>query len=117
MPLAFLGTLLAHVQPAVNQHPKIFFHWAAFQPLFPKPVVLHGVAVTQVPETAFGLVESLLCIYYINICLILFIGILSHFKEFIQNYKLILSFVTIFFKIFLINVFPRFMISQKLLKK
>ncbi|KAK4824378.1 hypothetical protein QYF61_014038 [Mycteria americana] len=35
--LGYLGTLLAHIQPA-----------AAFQPLFPKPVALHGVVVTQV---------------------------------------------------------------------
>ena len=46
--LGHLGTLLAHVQPAVDQHPKIFFCQAAFQPLFHKPVVLHGIVVTQV---------------------------------------------------------------------
>ena len=28
--LGHLGTLLAHVQPAVDQHPKILFRWAAF---------------------------------------------------------------------------------------
>ncbi|KAM9656645.1 uncharacterized protein ACIBXB_008917 isoform 1-T1 [Morphnus guianensis] len=42
--LGHLGTLLAHIQPA---HPQVLFCWAAFQPLFPKPVVLHGVAVTK----------------------------------------------------------------------
>jgi len=31
-----LGTLLAHVQPAVDQHPKLLFCPAAFQPLFTK---------------------------------------------------------------------------------
>ncbi|KAK4830788.1 hypothetical protein QYF61_013621 [Mycteria americana] len=52
-----LGTLLAHVQPAVKQHPQVLFHQAAFQPLFPKPVALHGVVVTQVHDPALGLVE------------------------------------------------------------
>ncbi|KAK4817894.1 hypothetical protein QYF61_002063 [Mycteria americana] len=42
-----LGRLLAHVQPAVDQHPQVLFRRAAFQPLFPKPVALHGVVVTQ----------------------------------------------------------------------
>jgi len=55
--LGHLGTLLAHGQPAVSQHPKIFFHWAALQPLFPKPVALCGVVVTQVEDLALGLVE------------------------------------------------------------
>ncbi|KAK4827220.1 hypothetical protein QYF61_015248 [Mycteria americana] len=44
--LGHLGTLLAHIQAA-----------AAFQPLFPKPVALHGVVVTQVQDLALGLVE------------------------------------------------------------
>ncbi|KAK4830184.1 hypothetical protein QYF61_008975 [Mycteria americana] len=55
--LGHLGTLLAHTQPAVNQHSQVLFHWAAFQPLFPKPVVLHGVAVTQVQDLTLSLVE------------------------------------------------------------
>ncbi|KAK4812304.1 LOW QUALITY PROTEIN: hypothetical protein QYF61_014090, partial [Mycteria americana] len=38
--LGHLGTLLAHIQPAVNQHPQVLFCLAAFQPLFPKPVAL-----------------------------------------------------------------------------
>ncbi|KAK4831254.1 hypothetical protein QYF61_016486 [Mycteria americana] len=45
--LGHLGTLLAHIQLAVNQHPQVLFCQAAFQPLFPKPVALHGVAVAQ----------------------------------------------------------------------
>jgi len=56
--LGHLGTLLAHVQLAVDQHPKILFHRAAFQSLFPKPVALHGVVVTEVQDQAFGLVET-----------------------------------------------------------
>ncbi|KAK4814156.1 hypothetical protein QYF61_009974 [Mycteria americana] len=45
--LGHLGTLLAHIQAAVNQHSQVLLCWAAFQPLFPKPVALHGVAVAQ----------------------------------------------------------------------
>ena len=48
----------AGCQPAVNQHPKILFRQAAFQPLFPKPVALHGVVVTEAQDLALGLVES-----------------------------------------------------------
>ncbi|KAK4817435.1 hypothetical protein QYF61_014511 [Mycteria americana] len=55
--LGHLGMLLAHIQPAVNQHSQVLFLWAAFQPLFPKPVALHGVAVTQVQHLTLGLVE------------------------------------------------------------
>ncbi|KAK4814832.1 hypothetical protein QYF61_027805 [Mycteria americana] len=55
--LGRLGTLLAHIQAAVNQHPQVLLCWAAFQPLFPKPVALHGVAVAQVQDLALGLVE------------------------------------------------------------
>ncbi|KAK4830661.1 LOW QUALITY PROTEIN: hypothetical protein QYF61_012541, partial [Mycteria americana] len=55
--LGHLGTLLAHIQAAVNQHPQVLFCVAAFQPLFPKPVALHGVAVAQVQDLALGLVK------------------------------------------------------------
>ncbi|KAK4810335.1 hypothetical protein QYF61_019138 [Mycteria americana] len=55
--LGHLGTLLAHIQAAANQHSQVLFCQAAFQPLFPKPVALHGVAVTQVQDLALGLVE------------------------------------------------------------
>ncbi|KAK4831915.1 hypothetical protein QYF61_020292 [Mycteria americana] len=55
--LGHLGTLLAHIQVAVNKHPQVLFCQAAFQPLFPKPVALHGVAVAQVQDLALGLVE------------------------------------------------------------
>ncbi|KAK4824931.1 hypothetical protein QYF61_021551 [Mycteria americana] len=55
--LGHLGTLLAHIQAAVNQHAQVLFHQAAFQPLFPKPVALHGVVVTQVQDPTLGLVE------------------------------------------------------------
>ncbi|KAK4827433.1 hypothetical protein QYF61_017990, partial [Mycteria americana] len=55
--LGHLGTLLAHTQAAVNQHPQVLFHQAAFQPFFPKPVALHGIVVAQVQDLALGLVE------------------------------------------------------------
>ncbi|KAK4807042.1 hypothetical protein QYF61_018383 [Mycteria americana] len=55
--LGHLGTLLAHIQPAVNKHPQVLLCQAAFQPLFPKPVALHGVAVAQVQDLALGLVK------------------------------------------------------------
>ncbi|KAK4819936.1 hypothetical protein QYF61_015557 [Mycteria americana] len=55
--LGHLGTLLAHIQPAVDQHPQVLLCQAAFQPLFSKPVALHGVVVTQVQDPALGLVE------------------------------------------------------------
>ncbi|KAK4811561.1 hypothetical protein QYF61_016020, partial [Mycteria americana] len=55
--LGHLGTLLAHVQVAVDQHPQVLLWWAAFQPLFPKPVALHGVVVAQVQDPALSLVE------------------------------------------------------------
>ncbi|KAK4823866.1 hypothetical protein QYF61_007622 [Mycteria americana] len=55
--LGHLGTLLAHIQPAVDQHPQVLFHQAPFQPLFPKPVALHGVVVAQVQDPARSFVE------------------------------------------------------------
>ncbi|KAK4810419.1 hypothetical protein QYF61_025526 [Mycteria americana] len=55
--LGHLGTPLAHIQPAVNQHSQVLFCWAAFQPLFPKPVALHGVVVAQVQDLALSFVE------------------------------------------------------------
>ncbi|KAK4830416.1 hypothetical protein QYF61_010947 [Mycteria americana] len=58
--IGFLGrlcTLLAHIQAAVNKHPQVLLCRAAFQPLFPKPGALHGVAVAQVQDLALGLVK------------------------------------------------------------
>ncbi|KAK4814386.1 hypothetical protein QYF61_018145 [Mycteria americana] len=52
-----LGTLLAHIQAAVNQHPQVLLCQAAFQPLFPNPVALHRVVVAQVQDPALSLVE------------------------------------------------------------
>ncbi|GAB0199151.1 hypothetical protein GRJ2_002380500 [Grus japonensis] len=55
--LGHLGTLLAHVQSAVNQHSQVLFLQAAFQPLCPKPAALPGVVVTEVQDPALGLVK------------------------------------------------------------
>ncbi|KAK4826007.1 hypothetical protein QYF61_003780 [Mycteria americana] len=66
--LGHLGTLLAHIQLAVDQHPQVLLCWTAFQPLFPKPVALHGVVVTQVQDLALRLVplQSLPTLKQIN---------------------------------------------------
>ncbi|PKU40062.1 hypothetical protein llap_9634 [Limosa lapponica baueri] len=55
--LGHLGMQLAHIQPAVDQHPQVLFCQAALQPLFPKPVALYGLVVTQVQDLALALVE------------------------------------------------------------
>ncbi|KAK4825281.1 hypothetical protein QYF61_026082, partial [Mycteria americana] len=44
-------------EAAVNQHAQVLLCLAAFQPLFPKPVALRGVAVAQVQDLAVGLVK------------------------------------------------------------
>ncbi|KAK4832899.1 hypothetical protein QYF61_026542 [Mycteria americana] len=49
--LGHLDTLLAHT---IDQHPQVLFHQAAFQPLCPKPVALHGVVVTQMQDPALA---------------------------------------------------------------
>ena len=43
----YLGTLLAHVQPSINQHPRVHFLHSAFQPLCPKPLELLGIVLTK----------------------------------------------------------------------
>lgn len=47
---------LVHFQSAVHQPPQIVFYQAAFQPLFPKPVVLLGV-VTKLQDPTLGFVK------------------------------------------------------------
>ncbi|KAK4817555.1 hypothetical protein QYF61_020004 [Mycteria americana] len=64
MPLAFLATwahcwlifrrLSTNTPRSFSAGPSLL---AAFQPLFPKPVALHGVAVTQVQDPTLSLVE------------------------------------------------------------
>ncbi|GAB0199280.1 hypothetical protein GRJ2_002393400 [Grus japonensis] len=55
--LSHLGTLLVHIQLAVDQYPQILFRQAVLKPLFPKPVAFHGVVVTQVQDPTLSLVE------------------------------------------------------------
>ena len=55
--LGHLGTLLAHVQASIKQHPQILILCTAFEPLCPKPVALHGVIVAKVQDPALGLVK------------------------------------------------------------
>ena len=62
--LGHLGTLLAHVQVSIDQHPQILFLCTAFQPLGPKPVALHGVVVAKVQDPALSHVER----YPIGLC-------------------------------------------------
>ena len=56
--LGHLGTLLAHIQPTVQQYTKVPFHQAAFQPLLPKPVGLPGVVVTKMQDPTLGPIET-----------------------------------------------------------
>ena len=56
--LGHLGTLLAHIQPTVQQYTKVPFHQAAFQPRLPKPVGLPGAVVTKMQDLTLGPVET-----------------------------------------------------------
>ena len=55
--LGYLGTLLAHVQPSINQHPQVLFPCTVFQLLCPKPVALPGVVVAKEQNPTLSLVE------------------------------------------------------------
>lgn len=55
--LDHLGTLLAYSQPAINQLSQILSFWAAFRPLFLKPVLLCAVVTTLVQYPALSFVE------------------------------------------------------------
>ncbi|KAK4829641.1 hypothetical protein QYF61_005934 [Mycteria americana] len=68
--LGHLGTLPAHIHPAVDQHPQVLLCLAASQPLFPKPVALHGVAVTQAQDLALSLVDPTVVKVYQNMKLL-----------------------------------------------
>ena len=55
--LGYLGTLLAHIQPSIDQHPRVRFLLVVFQPLCPKPVALPGVIAAKVQDPAIGLLN------------------------------------------------------------
>ncbi|KAJ7395171.1 integral membrane protein dgcr2 idd [Pitangus sulphuratus] len=59
MPLAFLATwdTAGSCSVAVDQHHQVFFQGTAFKTLFPQPVSLNGVVVTQEWDLAVHLVE------------------------------------------------------------
>ena len=46
------GTLLAYVQPSIDQYPQVHFLHTVFQPLCPKPVALPGAVVAKVQDLA-----------------------------------------------------------------
>jgi len=50
-------TLVAHVQLFINQYPQVLLGRAALNPFIPQPVLIVGVALTQVQDLALGLVE------------------------------------------------------------
>ncbi|KAK4822945.1 hypothetical protein QYF61_023445 [Mycteria americana] len=50
-------TVLAHVQLFTHQYPQVLLSRAALNPLIPQPVLIPGVALTQVQDLALGLVE------------------------------------------------------------
>ncbi|KAK4827409.1 hypothetical protein QYF61_017839 [Mycteria americana] len=51
------GTLLTHIEPAVNQHPQVPFCRAALQPLLSQSVLVPRMTLSQVQNLAFGLVK------------------------------------------------------------
>ncbi|KAK4830181.1 hypothetical protein QYF61_008972 [Mycteria americana] len=58
--VGFLGcecTLSAHVQLFIHQYPQVLLHRAALNPFISQPVLIPGVALTQVQDPALGLVE------------------------------------------------------------
>ncbi|KAK4816649.1 hypothetical protein QYF61_019626 [Mycteria americana] len=58
--VGFLGcerTLPAHVQLFIHQYPQVLLCRAALNPFIPQPVLIPGVAPTQVQDLALDLVE------------------------------------------------------------
>ena len=58
--VGFLGcqhTLLAHVQLFIHQYPHVLLCRVALNPFIPQPVLIWGVALTQVQDLSLGIVE------------------------------------------------------------
>ena len=55
--LGHLGTLLAHIQPSINQHAQVHFFHIVFQIFCPKPVAFPEVVVAKVQDPVLSLVE------------------------------------------------------------
>ncbi|KAK4831400.1 hypothetical protein QYF61_017531 [Mycteria americana] len=56
--LGYEHTLLAHVQLFIHQYPQVLLCRAALDHIIPQPVLILGVALTQVQDLALGLVEA-----------------------------------------------------------
>ena len=54
----FQGTVLTHVQLAVNWDPQILFLYTVFQLLDPKLIAPHGVVVIKVQDPTLSLVKA-----------------------------------------------------------
>jgi len=48
---------LAHVQLLIHQHPQVLLLRAVLNPFIPQPVLIPGVALTQMQDLALGLVQ------------------------------------------------------------
>ena len=55
--LGNLDTLLARIQPRIDQYPQVHFFHTVFQPFCPKTVAMPGVVVVKVQDPALDLVE------------------------------------------------------------
>ena len=51
------GTLVVHVQLLISQHPQVLLGMTALNPFISQPVLVSGVALTQVQDPTLGLVE------------------------------------------------------------
>jgi len=53
----FEQTLVTHVKLFIHQYPQVLLGRAVLDPLIPQPVLIPGVAPTQMQDLALGLVE------------------------------------------------------------
>jgi len=66
-PLGCQGTLLAHNEPAVNQHPQLRYCRAAVQSLLTELILVPSIILFQVKNLAFVLLK----VYAIDVCPVL----------------------------------------------
>ena len=55
--LGYQCTLWAHVQLIIHQYPQVLLVRVALHPFIPQPVLISGVALTQMQDLALDLVE------------------------------------------------------------
>ncbi|KAK4811360.1 hypothetical protein QYF61_027589 [Mycteria americana] len=60
------GTLLTHIEPAVNQHPQVPFCRAALQPLLSQSILVPGITPCQMQNPAFIPLQGLLSLERVN---------------------------------------------------